>query len=160
MPVILTTSAEVETWMTGSSDEALKLQRPFLDGTLKIVARGVKEDPAFAGLSGMNTFVSDPDREARANSVKNAVAICRMEGGEPSECCLEQLALFEAGHISATEMRDRVVRHRRKDARTDDHSSDSRMIGERAVKPAYPPSECSRKKRSISLVASGPRASV
>src|ERR1700730_17487634 len=30
----------------------------------------------------------------------------------------------------------------------------SRMIGERAVKPAYPPSECSRKKRSISLVAS------
>jgi hypothetical protein len=51
----------------------------------------------------MNTFVSDPDREARANSVKNAVAICRMEGGEPSEYCLEQLALFEAGHISATE---------------------------------------------------------
>ena len=49
MPVILTTSAEVETWMTGSSDEALKLQRPLLDGTLKIVARGVKEDPAFAG---------------------------------------------------------------------------------------------------------------
>jgi hypothetical protein len=59
----------------------------------------------------MNTFVSDPDREARANSVKNAIAICRMEGGEPSEYCLEQLALFEAGHISATEMRDRVVRH-------------------------------------------------
>ena len=31
---------------------------------------------------------------------------------------------------------------------------------ERAVKPDYPPSECSRKKRSISLVASGPRGSV
>ena len=46
MPVILTTPAEVETWMTGSSDEALKLQRPLPDGTLKIVARGVKEDGA------------------------------------------------------------------------------------------------------------------
>ena len=111
MPVILTSPDEVETWMTAPADEALKLQRPLPDGSLRIVARGVKEDPAFAGLSDMNTFVSDPDREARANSVKNAVAICRMEGGEPSEYCLEQLALFEAGHISATEMRDRVVRH-------------------------------------------------
>jgi putative SOS response-associated peptidase YedK len=111
MPVILTSTDEVETWMTAPADEALKLQRPLPDGSLRIVARGVKEDPASAGLSDMNTFVSDPDREARANSVKNAVAICRMEGGEPSEYCLEQLALFEAGHISATEMRDRVVRH-------------------------------------------------
>jgi putative SOS response-associated peptidase YedK len=111
MPVILTTPDEVEAWMTAPPDEALKLQRPLPDGSLRIVTRGVKEDPAFAGLSDMNTFVSDPDREAGANSVKNAIAICRMEGGEPSEYCLEQLALFEAGHISATEMRDRVVRH-------------------------------------------------
>ena len=44
----------------------------------------------------MNT--SDLDREARAKSVRNAVAITRMEGGQPSEHCLEQLALFEAGH--------------------------------------------------------------
>jgi hypothetical protein len=58
----------------------------------------------------MNTSDS-ADREARALIVKNAVAICRMDGGMPSEYCLEQLALFEAGDISATEMRDRVIRH-------------------------------------------------
>jgi putative SOS response-associated peptidase YedK len=44
MPVILTTTEEVETWMTAPPEEALKLQRPLADGTLKIVARGVKED--------------------------------------------------------------------------------------------------------------------
>lgn len=44
MPVILTTPDEVEAWMTASADEALRLQRPLSDGTLRIVAR-VKEDP-------------------------------------------------------------------------------------------------------------------
>ena len=46
MPVILTTPEEVETWVTAPQDEALKLQRPLPDGALRIVARGVKEDPA------------------------------------------------------------------------------------------------------------------
>jgi putative SOS response-associated peptidase YedK len=44
MPVVLTTPDEIETWMTASPDEALKLQRPLSDGSLRIVARGVKED--------------------------------------------------------------------------------------------------------------------
>jgi putative SOS response-associated peptidase YedK len=41
--VILTTTDEVETWMTAPPDEALELQRPLPDGSLQIVARGVKE---------------------------------------------------------------------------------------------------------------------
>jgi putative SOS response-associated peptidase YedK len=43
--VILRTPDVVETWMTASPDQALKLQRPLPDGMLRIVARGVKEDP-------------------------------------------------------------------------------------------------------------------
>ena len=46
MPVILTTPDEVKTWMIAPPDEALKLQRPLPDGSLRIVARGVKEDVA------------------------------------------------------------------------------------------------------------------
>lgn len=44
MPVILTKREEIETWMTTPAEEALKLQRPLPDGTLKIVARGSKQD--------------------------------------------------------------------------------------------------------------------
>src|SRR5690606_27814930 len=44
MPVILTTPDEVETWLTAPWSEARALQRPLPDGTLRIVARGVKED--------------------------------------------------------------------------------------------------------------------
>jgi putative SOS response-associated peptidase YedK len=46
MPVILTTPYEFETWMNAPADEALKLQRSLPDEMLKIVARGVKKDPA------------------------------------------------------------------------------------------------------------------
>ena len=44
MPVILTSAAEIEQWMTAPTAEALKLQRPLPEGMLKIVARGSKTD--------------------------------------------------------------------------------------------------------------------
>jgi putative SOS response-associated peptidase YedK len=44
MPVILRTPEEMETWMTAPVADALKLQRPLLDGDLRIVAQGTKED--------------------------------------------------------------------------------------------------------------------
>jgi putative SOS response-associated peptidase YedK len=40
MPVILTTPAEVEVWLTAPTLDALALQRPLSDGALRIVARG------------------------------------------------------------------------------------------------------------------------
>jgi len=46
MPVILTTDAEIELWMTAPADEALRLQRPLPDGALKVVATGEKQDQA------------------------------------------------------------------------------------------------------------------
>jgi putative SOS response-associated peptidase YedK len=49
MPVILTTEAEIEQWMTAPTQEALRLQRPLPDDTLKIVATGQKEDPVEQG---------------------------------------------------------------------------------------------------------------
>jgi putative SOS response-associated peptidase YedK len=44
MPVILRTDDEIETWMTAPPEEALKLQRPLPDWSLKVVATGEKED--------------------------------------------------------------------------------------------------------------------
>ena len=48
MPVILTTQDEVETWMTAPPDEALKLQRPLPDGSLRIVLRPHAQKLRFA----------------------------------------------------------------------------------------------------------------
>ena len=46
MPVLLTTAAEVERWLTSPANDALMLQRPLADGALRIVARGERRgDP-------------------------------------------------------------------------------------------------------------------
>jgi putative SOS response-associated peptidase YedK len=54
MPVILRTPEEIELWMTAPTAEALTLQRPLPDGSLKIVARGSKMDgdDAFGRIAG------------------------------------------------------------------------------------------------------------
>ncbi len=46
MPVILTTTEEFDLWLEGETVEALKLQRPWPDEALRIMARGEKEDGA------------------------------------------------------------------------------------------------------------------
>jgi putative SOS response-associated peptidase YedK len=45
MPVILTSPAEIETWLTAPWSDAKALQRPLPNGTLEIVSVGEKEDP-------------------------------------------------------------------------------------------------------------------
>lgn len=44
MPAILTTPEECELWMTAPWEQASALQRPLPNGSLQIVARGVKKD--------------------------------------------------------------------------------------------------------------------
>jgi putative SOS response-associated peptidase YedK len=44
MPCWLLGEDELEQWLTAPAAAALKLQRPLLDGSLSIVARGDRED--------------------------------------------------------------------------------------------------------------------
>ena len=54
MPVILRTQAEVETWLTAPTKDALALQKPLPDGVLRIVARGDRTgDAPKEGMSGL-----------------------------------------------------------------------------------------------------------
>jgi len=52
MPVILTKPDEWETWLTADWSEARALQRPLPDGSLKVVARGGKQDGGSSGELG------------------------------------------------------------------------------------------------------------
>ena len=52
MPVILTTPAECDAWMSAPVPEALDLQRPLADGLLSVVARGEKQDPPLGAPAG------------------------------------------------------------------------------------------------------------
>jgi putative SOS response-associated peptidase YedK len=54
MPAILTTSEEFDTWLSAPIEEALRLQRPLPDHTLKIVGMGREADnPQPSQLSHM-----------------------------------------------------------------------------------------------------------
>jgi putative SOS response-associated peptidase YedK len=46
MPVILTTAAEVDRWLTEETPVALELQRPLPEDELPIVARGERANGA------------------------------------------------------------------------------------------------------------------
>ncbi len=46
MPTILTTPDESGVWMSARAEEALKLQPPLPDGSLKVAARGAKQGGA------------------------------------------------------------------------------------------------------------------
>jgi len=45
MPVILTTMAQVDAWLTEETASALSLQMPLANDELEIVARGKRDDP-------------------------------------------------------------------------------------------------------------------
>jgi len=44
MPVILTNPEEIEQWMTAPAADALALQRPLAEGSLKMAATGQCQD--------------------------------------------------------------------------------------------------------------------
>ena len=52
-PVILTKPDEIEQWMTAPAADALKLQRPLPDASLKIVAPGAGRKDSVDGLSAV-----------------------------------------------------------------------------------------------------------
>lgn len=55
MPVLLTTPAACDAWMTAPAEQALELQRPLPDGLLQIVAKGEKQDPPSFVMPGQGT---------------------------------------------------------------------------------------------------------
>jgi putative SOS response-associated peptidase YedK len=68
MPVILRTEIDVNRWLEASEEEALALQRPLPNGSLEIVARGLRKDgeqegsPSEARLAWRRNPVRSADR--------------------------------------------------------------------------------------------------
>ena len=53
MPVVLTTPAECDAWLSAPAAEALALQRPLTNGLLRVVAKGEKTDPPTLIATGL-----------------------------------------------------------------------------------------------------------
>jgi hypothetical protein len=85
------------------------------NGTCRLSGRLVMNIAGFPSLDEAEerlpreTAALDIERVARANSIKNAIAITAMEGGSPSAFCLDLLSLYETGEISGAEMRKRML---------------------------------------------------
>lgn len=60
MPVILTSEAERELWMTAPWEEVKHLQRPLADGSLTVVAKGRRKDGAHLDTSAEITVQTVP----------------------------------------------------------------------------------------------------
>jgi hypothetical protein len=57
-------------------------------------------------------LMSSSDRESRLNAARNAIAITRMEGREPSARVKELLDAWADGHMTTAEMRQAIREHR------------------------------------------------
>jgi putative SOS response-associated peptidase YedK len=53
MPVVLTTREEAQAWLAAPVEDALSLQRPLPDGTLRVVATGATEDGETLLMAGL-----------------------------------------------------------------------------------------------------------